>query len=462
MRCPLHLVLPICLAVLAPAAYAQDHTLARIELERPVAVSLTMRDGRTVTGRATAYDGWTLWLDGDDPASVEWVDTQPPRAYAALQRIIDTRDAQAWFAAGRLLLTLEGGEEPADDAFKRAVKLDASLEAQVAQAREEVAGQERLTREQWEERRARAATSAAAAGAARVPPGDGDGPVEAARPEVVGAVQAGNWGPQSPEQNKAAVAQLDAYADEGLKRIGVPMRRIETDYFIFYNDLDPREAARWAGLLDKMYNRLCDLFGVSRGTNIWRGKCLIFVFRREADFHKFEEQVHGKASVGEAAGRCWGYGNGDVHVTFYRQPHEMRFAHILVHEAVHGFLHRYRSPVHIPSVWNEGLAEVIAAELVPESHTVPQRQRQAIAMLRELRSVGGMFNGGQIDGWHYGLASSMTAFMIRQNKKGYVAFINAIKDGQPWELALENQYGASLQRIFRAWADANNVREVGL
>src|SRR5690606_17365852 len=155
-----------------------------------------------------------------------------------------------------------------------------------------------------------------------------------------------------------------------------------TDYFLFYTDLDRREAERWGALLDRMYDRLCDLFGVARGTNIWRGKCLIFVFRDPQDYYRFEAQVHGQPGD-DTAGRCWQFGDGRVHITFYRQPHESRFAHVLVHEAVHGFLHRYRSPARIPSVWNEGLAEVIAGELVPRARSVTQRQNDSHRILRQ-------------------------------------------------------------------------------
>src|SRR5678816_1538790 len=64
------------------------------------------------------------------------------------------------------------------------------------------------------------------------------------------------------------------------------------------------------------------------------------------------------------AGMCHQYGNGDVHIAFYRQPNDLDFANVLVHESIHGFLHRYRSPVDVPSWANEGLAEAIAADMV--------------------------------------------------------------------------------------------------
>ena len=63
---------------------------------------------------------------------------------------------------------------------------------------------------------------------------------------------------------------------------------------------------------------------------------------------------------------CHTFGSGDVHIAFYRQPNDFDSAHVLVHESVHGFVHRYRSPLDIPSWANEGLAEAIATDMVPQ------------------------------------------------------------------------------------------------
>src|SRR5690606_11851392 len=126
---------------------------------------------------------------------------------------------------------------------------------------------------------------------------------------------------------------------------------------------------------DNMYNRLTDLFAIKRGDNIWLGKCLILIFRNSDDYHRFQAVMH-QTNSGTSAGMCHGFGSGEVHIAFFRQPAEMQFAHVLVHESVHGFLHRYRSPVHVPTWINEGLAEYIAFRLLPKATVVPQFQAE--------------------------------------------------------------------------------------
>jgi hypothetical protein len=417
-----------------------------VTLERPMSLTVRTSDDRTIAGRMTVYDlsGFTLVDRQDESHRIAWTDLDPSRALGILTRLHEARDAEAWLRLGAAVRAWEGGEPFSERALTRAVRLDRGLADRA----------ERIRRGEPD----RVDDGPAGNGALQgVGPGE-ELPELAGGPVTVGEAQPQFWGVLPPEENARSIDQLKAFAERGLQQVNVPMRLLETEFFLFYTDLDRREAEKWASLLDRMYGRLCDLFGVDRRQNIWRGKALILVFRRDADFHRFEDQVHGLPSIGRARGRCWSFGDGRVHITFYRQANEAEFAHVLVHEAVHGFLHRYRSPIHIPSVWNEGLAEVIAMELVPHSGTVPARQRSSESLLRRRGDLGGVFELRQIDAWHYGLASGLTAMMIRENRRGYVAFINGIKDGQPWRESLEQNYGVSLERLIAFYGQQVGVR----
>src|SRR5204862_5952897 len=107
------------------------------------------------------------------------------------------------------------------------------------------------------------------------------------------------------------------------------------------------------------------------------------------DYKRFEAESHDTDS-GTSAGMCHSYITGYVHTAFYRQPDEKVFAHVLVHESVHGFVHRYRSHVYLPSWANEGLAEVIAAELVPHKTWDPARRSSAVTAVKT-KGVGDDF-----------------------------------------------------------------------
>jgi hypothetical protein len=47
--------------------------------------------------------------------------------------------------------------------------------------------------------------------------------------------------------------------------------------------------------------------------------------------------------------------------------------------------------------------------------------------------------------------------MIRQNKTGYVDFINALKDGVPWEEALKKHYGVNREQLVSAYGQSMAV-----
>ena len=74
-----------------------------------------------------------------------------------------------------------------------------------------------------------------------------------------------------------------------------------------------------------MYARMSELFAVPKNENIWRGKELVLVFSREQDYLNFEMKSHATMAAG-TAGMCHQFGNGDVHIAFYRQPNDMDFA----------------------------------------------------------------------------------------------------------------------------------------
>jgi len=270
------------------------------------------------------------------------------------------------------------------------------------------------------------------------------------------------WPKLSADEQAQAVEKLKSFADGAIKKLNHPLALEETQYFLFYTDLPPAEARNWGSLLDRMYMRLAELFAVKKGENIWRGKGLIFVFAKANDYRRYEREVE-KIDPSFSAGRCHSFSDGYVHIAFYKQERELSFAHILVHESVHGFVHRYRSPVHVPSWANEGLAETIATELVPD----PARNNDRIARARDAirkhrNSLGDFFHLRQIEEWQYPVAETLTEYMILQSKKNYVDFINGIKDGLDWDESLSKKYQAPVDRLlpaYGAWVGVKGLTE---
>ncbi len=268
------------------------------------------------------------------------------------------------------------------------------------------------------------------------------------------------WERLSSQKQNEAVAHLKKFAAQTQEEVKDSLVLFETQFFLFYTDLPMREARKWAGLLDRMYARLCKLFGVDKDSNIWWGKALVFVFTHDEDYRLFWRRML-SVDAGGSSGMCHSRSNGQVIIAFYRQRHEMDFATILVHESVHGFLHRYRSPVHVVSWANEGLADLIAAELVPKGRRVQRKQHRAKAILKKQGHMGGdFFDAQQIMAWQYGVASELTAFMLKRHKKGYVAFINGIKDGLSWRQSLKQHFGATTPQLTKAYGKSIGIRSL--
>jgi len=267
------------------------------------------------------------------------------------------------------------------------------------------------------------------------------------------------WPRLNKTEQQQAIDELKKYAQETQDTLHTSLGAFETEYFIFCSDLSPNEARQWASLLDRMYDRLAETFAVTPHRNIWRGKALIFVYRNEKDYLRYEREI-AKTDPTGTAGMCVAYPDGSVKIAFYRQPDALLFAHVLVHESVHGFIHRYRTPEHVPSWANEGLAETIATDLVPQKGRRNDVRQEAISGIRDHKGHLGKFFTDRIEGWQYPVAEELTTFMIAQSKAGYVKFINGIKEGLSTDDALSQRYGAPRDRLVEVFGETLGFRGV--
>lgn len=427
-------------------------------VDPPQRVKITKLDKTELAGMITSYDddGFELMDAKKQTSKVSWDELSADTVMTLNERLVRRATADDWFKLGKKLLTMPGGRAPAERAFARALKLDPKMKDQIVAARKEAGATQ--------------PSKPAPAVPPVVFPRDGsDSTTQPSRtgeaidpqkpivgPQQVGPVDPSTWGHQTPEQQAAAVAKLRAWADDAKAKIQPKLVPYETQYFLFYSDLQPGEAQKWVAVLDRMYAKLATLFAIPAGENLWYGKALVFVFSSQEDYLKFEIKMHATVAAG-TGGMCHQYGSGVVHIAFYRQPNELDFAHILVHESVHGFLHRYRSPVSVPSWANEGLAEAIASDMVPRKGIAMSQAADARSELQRRKSLDKFFEEDHIVSWQYAVARTLAEFMIQQNKAGYVEFINGIKDGLPWEEALRTKYGVTVDRLVNAYGLAMGV-----
>lgn len=485
-QAPILLVLALAGASAAAAADADAPAPAesspRVQLDKPLSIQVARLDKTLLIGELLGFDtaGFDYRGRDGDGAAVAWSELAPRDVFLLHVRLLDREgDPRKWLELGRMLSVREGGAEYADRALTHAARVDSQLQEEVDAIRTpQVVAPPRANAADADPRisdvtapgpgvPAAGTTATYRPGAAtplsRRPPRTASPatPTTTPTPEPSDPLAGKVWGHLEQMEHEIAVARLKAKGADA-QTIAPSLRLYETDYFLFYTDLGPAEARKWVSLLDRMYNRLLVMFDIPKGTNIWHGKALVFVFAKDEDFRAFEAEKY-EMVVPWAIGLCHSFGNGEVHITFYRQADEVQFANLLVHESVHGFLHRYRSPRHVVSWVNEGLAEWIAFELVDSVIGKGNRmsvQQEAASELRQNPTLGGMFDAGHITPEQYLQTLAMTDVLIAEGRTRYVNFINAIKDGEAWEPAFEKHFGMTVETFLMRYSEYLNLPTV--
>jgi hypothetical protein len=267
----------------------------------------------------------------------------------------------------------------------------------------------------------------------------------------------GLWGLQTAKQVAETVKKLKTDSDKLLEIVGRKITPYETKFFLCYSELPLAETRKWISLLDNMYAQCCNWFGIKIGTNIWYGKCVIFIFKNKSGYTNFEVEAMKTPAmfVERSAGINHSSSSGIVRVAFYRQKDTALFAHILVHETGHGFIHRYKSPVHVPSWANEGIVEQLAAKVTGKTRKgiVPDSIFRARSKLKRDRSFEGFFEMGHIRGWQYGLAADFMQFLYNNSGRTnrFKKLVDAFKEGKKTPEALKAAYGITIEQAMTAY-----------
>jgi hypothetical protein len=136
----------------------------------------------------------------------------------------------------------------------------------------------------------------------------------------------------------------------------------------------------------------------------------------------------------------------------------IRFEHTLVHEMTHGFIHRYKTPVDVPSWLNEVIAEYVGKTLVPKSKRVDEYIGIALQLARATGRLGADLFSEEVplDAEEYGAGAALVIFMLKDPER-FVQLFEGIKGGLPAEEALGRSYGCDFRGLTQAFG-----RTVGL
>ncbi len=246
------------------------------------------------------------------------------------------------------------------------------------------------------------------------------------------------------EISKYVTDQKDFLTKVGTHFARLPMQLHETKYFLFFTDMPAGQAAPFIVQLDKMYEFLGQAFGIKPGTNIWQGKSPVVCFINKADFVEFEFKFMDNADASGAQGLCHQSTDGKVLTSCYRGDNPDFFAAVLVHETAHGYIHRFRTTTFVDTWVNEGIAEWVAAAIVPKegkAGEIGRRQRSGAELVRRSGRLGPFYDAERLSRDQYGIASSMVELLIKLNPDQFKLFFNGIKDGLKWEDSLTRAYG---------------------
>jgi hypothetical protein len=191
------------------------------------------------------------------------------------------------------------------------------------------------------------------------------------------------WPKETDEDHAAALKDFRKVVDEVARQY--PRGKVyETKYFICFSNIPETQIRPYVDALDHMYEYMCQLYEISLDRKVWRGgKAPVFAFLEEKQLESFEKKYFphirkmlGK-NLGNVAALCHRAISGEVVISCWRGDDPALFGHSLVHETSHGFNHRYKTKRFLPNWVDEGLAEIVGAEMLPACTVVSRREAVA-------------------------------------------------------------------------------------
>jgi hypothetical protein len=272
------------------------------------------------------------------------------------------------------------------------------------------------------------------------------------------------WRVATDDEHEASLTKYKKMGEE-VQALLPGVQLYETKYFLFYSNIPPDQVVPYIRYLDAMYVMMGRLFGIPDDQDVWLGrKAPVFAFLSQQQFLAFEQRYFQVQPAG-AYGICHqSPATGEVVIACYRGDDPNDFGQMLMHETSHGFVFRYKTKAGLPVWVDEGMAEYIGEKLVPASDAVRNKEQSALVQLKQTRRLGANFfdKDASLAGWQYGVASSMTKFLIARGQQRYVAFIEGMKEGMTWQEALREAYGATPEEFVLLYGAAIGVGSLSL
>lgn len=417
-------------AAILAAALTLAATVDDTRTITPKRVSFRMVDGVRVTGEMTAWD-----RDGFDGSFGRrlWTELATDDAWLLFVNVMDRESVEQWVELGRVMKRSENAAREAERAFDQARKIDrAKAEELIALVEAEIQA-ERAAKTQEERDR-----------------------LSARSPEF-GPWPDGDWPALTARDMRAATASVRAKAETIARDAELNIQPIETNRFLIFHDIDPKAAAEWSVLMEQLTSRFCTTFDLPGGdaNNPFWGKAVVFIFDEHDPFRltlasAFNQLVPLKRKSMTT------YDGPRVFISLVNSPNRFEFEDRLRQEVTRAFMHRYRAPRRLPTWMHDGMASYIGS-LVYEEYKLPvERREQGLKLVRGGINVGELLSKTWADeSWpgpnDEGLAVSLLAagYLLEHHRPAVFAWINAVKDGRPWNEAMEEHLGMKPAQFFQ-------------
>lgn len=397
--------------------------------QKPLRIRAKLASGKLIAGALATWDG--DGFDGDF-GRIAWTDLTPSEFKRLFDKVMDDRSSEQWFRFAELLAAV-GLDAPADSAWKKGIALDATAKERLAASKAAGAALHKALLEKERMDREGSVQDFASDGAAP------------------------RWPVLTDAERDAALATMREDAKRYSAMAGVSVAPVETEFFILVSELRPAETKELQKELDGMYRKVLGYLGVDPTVNLFWGKAVIFLFATEDRFKAveagaFQNPMVGRPGSGQVMGLCHTM-REKVFVNSWRCPDYALFGSVLIHETVHGIMHRFSTPARLPAWADEGFSDWVAAQFQPA--TVERSRRdQAMQFIRSGGNLVTVLDMNYRDGsWPgqnalgYAVGYAIVDAMMREDPRRFEAWLRAVKGGVPWEEALQKSCSLTKQQL---------------
>jgi hypothetical protein len=252
------------------------------------------------------------------------------------------------------------------------------------------------------------------------------------------------------------------WAEQTRLTIAPTLHLVETEHFLIFSAWNPSNDAALARICEEMFAKLRAQFNLAKTEPVWIGKCPIYIFWEPAHFLRFTKEIDRVSWSNSSASHADGYHatrGAFAHIVISgvrdfgdsRPEATRRFYEVLVHEGTHAFMNRLISNRPLPRWVEEGLADFMAATLVPMSDATHKHVEGARHALRQPNAIPRLFDKKELTAIDYGIAQSLVRYLIQTNANGFVQFVSLLKKGAGESEALAGAYGWSRNELIRNW-----------